>query len=92
MIIAAKSEYIYCANTTYSNLREYEEVFSLEANIINHAKCSLLRNEELDDFYACGTYVSVYGNGNNYNLYFDQYHMEIETYDKQIVNFKTERN
>ena len=85
MIIAAKSDYIEKANNAYINLRNYEEIFEMETQIIDHVKCALIRNEELDDFYIDDCLVSVYRNGNEYDLYFANYEMEIEVYEKQIV-------
>lgn len=85
MIIAAKSDYIEKANSAYINLINYEEVFEIETQVIDYVKCALLRNDELDDFYIDNYLVSVYHNGNEYDLYFANYEMEIEVYDKQIV-------
>ena len=87
-IIAAKSDYIYKANLIYANLIKHEEVFEIEAQIISHVKCSLLRNEKLDDFYISGIEVDVYQTSNGYELYFDNYHIDIQVYDKQIVGFE----
>ena len=86
-LIAVKSDYIEKANLAYSNLKEHEEIFELEAQILSYAKCCLLRNEELDDFYTYGTSVYVYQTSNGYELCFDDYQMYIEVYDKQIVDF-----
>ena len=90
-LIAVKSDYIEKANLAYSNLKEHEEIFELEAQILSYAKCCLLRNEELDDFYTYGTSVYVYQTSNGYELCFDDYQMYIEVYDKQIVDFSVRR-
>ena len=90
-LIAAKSDYIYSANTAFSNLQECEEIFELEANVISYFKCMLLRNDEIDDFYINGIYVSVYETPDGYELYFDSYEMNIDVYDKQIINFEVRR-
>lgn len=91
MMIVAKSDYIFNANNVYYNLNKHLDVFKLEANIINYAKCVLLRNEELDDFIIDNTYVDVYNNSNGYDLYFDEYILSIEVYDKQIIDLKLKK-
>ena len=50
-----------------------------------------MRNEELEDYYVYGTYVSVARNTNGYDLYFDDYHINLEVYGKQIIDYKMER-
>lgn len=86
-VILAKSDYLQSANNVYYNLQENERLFELEANVINYVKCSLLRNEEIDDFYVNGIYVETYETNNGYELCFDDYVMNIEIYDKQIIYF-----
>lgn len=90
MIIAAKSDYISKANEAYYNLRQYEEIFYKEAQIIDYVKCELLRNEDIDDFYIDGCMVSVNNTVNGYNLFFEDYKMNIEVYEKQIVGMALE--
>ena len=90
-VIAAKSDYLYKANEVFYNLQEYEDTFNYEAQILSYVKCILLRNEELDDFDINGIYVSVYDTSSGYELLFDTYTMEIEVYDKQIVDFSISR-
>ena len=90
-LIAAKSDYLYKANEVYYNLKEYENTFASEAKAISYAKCILLRNEELEDFYIDGLYVSVYQTSKGYELLFNGYVTEIEVYDKQIVDFRTKK-
>ena len=84
-LIVAKSEYIYSANSVYSSLREYVGIYKKEAYIINYLKCALLRNEDIGDFYFDDCYVDVNKNSDGYDLYFDNYVMNIEVYDKQII-------
>lgn len=91
-IVTAKTDYIIKANSVYLNLEEYEKVFRLEALIINHIKCLLVRNETLDDFMIDGVYVSVYGHNDEYDLYFHDYVISITVYEKQIVDFVIKRN
>lgn len=86
-VIAAKSDYIYSANTIYSNLRKNEETFAKEAYVLSYVKCALLRNEELDDFYINGISVAVSNISGGYNLRFSSYSMDIEVSDKQIIDF-----
>lgn len=86
-----KSDYLYTGNSVYDNLREFENIFEEEAYVISYAKCALLRNEELDDFYINGISVSVYENSSGYELYFDEFKLDIEVYDKQIIDFSIEK-
>ena len=86
-LIAAKADYVYKADSVYRRLEEFEELFAIEAQILTYAKCVLIKDDELDDFTAAGTYVSVYNDSNGYDLYFMDYIMEIDVYEKQIVNF-----
>ena len=90
-LIAAKADYIYKADTIFKKLEEYEELFEAEAQVLTYAKCSLIREDTLDDFVVSGIYVSVYNSADGYDLYFLDYIMEINVYDKQIVNFTVKR-
>lgn len=90
-MIIAKSDYIYKADLVYENLKEYEDVFRMEAIVIDRVKCMLVRNEELDDFSIQGIYVSVYHQENGYDLYFGAYHMKLVVYEKQIIDYAMER-
>ena len=87
MIVSLKSEYIYNANNVYINLREYENIFEIESKIIGYIKCYLIQNDNLEDFIIDNRYVSVYKNGNSYELYFDDYVMNIDTYERQIIDY-----
>ena len=90
-LIAAKADYVYKADTVYMKLEEFEELFETEAHILTYAKCALVKEMELDDFSAGGVYVSVYNSRNGYDLYFMNYVMEIDVYEKQIVNFSVRK-
>ena len=90
-LIAAKADYIYKADTIYKELEEFEELFETEAHVLTYAKCALMKEDSLDDFVVSGIYVSVYNSSNDYDLYFLDYLMEIDVYDKQIVNFNVKR-
>lgn len=90
-LILAKSDYIKTANTVLFNLSEYEDSFEKLANVLNYAKCTLVRNEELDDFYTNGIYVSCYSKGNSYDLYYDDYKLTIEVYDNKIIDYDLSR-
>ena len=87
-LIASKSDYIIKADQVYRNLEEYEEIFEAEAEVIDTFKCMLARNEEISDFCADGICVSVYRNGNDYELFFLDYEMSVSVYEKQIIDFK----
>lgn len=87
-----KNDYIIAGNEVYSNLKEYETVLAREAHILDYVKCVLLREETLEDFYTYGTYVFVYEVTNGYTLYFDDYRLDIEVYEKQIVSTNLERS
>lgn len=90
-LIAVKSDYISKANKAYANLAEYESTFEKEAYVLSYVKSTLLRNEKLEDFCINGVDVSVYEMSNGYQLYFDDYVMDVETYEKQIINFELRR-
>ena len=87
MIVGMKSDYILCANQVYSNIKQAELLFEQEAYVLSYAKCALLRNEELDDFNIKGINVSVYNTGNGYELCFNGHTIEIEVYDKLVIDF-----
>ena len=87
-VIAIKSDYIEKANEAYCNLEEYQHIFEKEAYVISYAKCLLLQQNDLQDFYINGIGVNVYKHSNGYELYFDNYVIDIDVYDKQIVNYK----
>lgn len=90
-VILAKSDYLYTANTAYINLKKAENTFEKEAYVISYIKCKLLRNEEIDDYMTNGVFVSVYETTNGYELYFDNYRISIEVYDKQIIDYDIEK-
>ena len=90
-LIAMKNDYIYKANNVYINLKEYEDIFEIEASVLSYAKCYLIHNDELDDFIVNGIYVNVYGSNSSYELYFYDYYMHIEVYDRQIIDYYFER-
>ncbi len=86
-LIALKADYIYKANSIYHKLEEFEDLFNKEALILNYAKCSLMKEDNLSDFYISGISVEVFDSKNGYDLYFLNYVMEIEVYEKQIIDF-----
>lgn len=90
-LILAKSDYIESANTVLFNLNEYEDSFEKLAYVLNYAKCKLIRNEELGDFYVNGIYVSCFSKGNTYDLYYDDFKLTIEVYDHQIIDYELRR-
>lgn len=90
-LILAKSDYIDSANTVLFNLNEYEDSFEMLASVLNYAKCTLIRNEELEDFYINGIYVSCYNKGDGYDLLYDDYKLTIEVYDNQIIDYDLNR-
>ena len=90
-LIAAKSDYIMKADIVYQNLQEYEEIFESEALVINHLKCLLLREEDIDDFNVEGIIVNVYNSSDGYQLFFENYVMEVSVYEKQIVSFSVKK-
>ena len=86
-LIAAKSDYIFKADQVYRNLRDFEETFESEAQVINFAKCVLIRNEELQDFNVNGISVSVYEDHDGYELHYLDYVMDLSVYEDQIIAF-----
>ena len=87
-LIALKSDYILKADQVYANLEEYQEIFEAEAEVIDVFKCLLARNEEINDFCTDGICVSVFQNGNDYELFFLDYEMSVSVYEKQIIDFR----
>lgn len=79
------------ANDIFLKLEEYQDFFYHEASILNYAKCELLRNDDLDDFYINGNHVTVNKSNDGYLLYFREYQMEIKVYDRQIISFKIDK-
>lgn len=71
----------------YDNLKEFAEAFQAEAKIINYVKCCLVSNIPLEDFTIDGISVSVYYNSSGYNLFFQNYQMEIHVYKRQIIDY-----
>ncbi len=90
-IIAAKSDYIAKADEVYHNLREFEEQFESEAQVINYAKCVLIRKEELEDFNIGGINVTVYQDHDGYVLHYLDYVMNLSVYEDQIIAFNVHR-
>lgn len=90
-LIALKSDYIISANNVYNNLIQLEDIYEKQAQVISYAKYTLLRNEELEDYVINGIYVSVYKTSSGYELCFDEYSIDIDVYDKQIVDFSVLR-
>ncbi|MDO4197739.1 MAG: hypothetical protein Q4D13_01955 [Erysipelotrichaceae bacterium] len=83
----AKADYIIKTRNALYNLQEFESSFSLEAKVIEHCKCILMQNIDLEDFYTDGVYVSVHESKDGYTLYYDKYVMELTVYEKQIIDY-----
>lgn len=90
-LIALKSDYVYKANNVYINLKEYEDIFRLQAQVLTYAKCYLIQNDGLNDFIVDGIHVDVYGDNNHYELYFDDYYMKIDVYERLIIDYSISR-
>ena len=90
-LIAAKADYIEKADRVYANLKEFEKVFEAEAAVIDAFKCMIARGDEIDDFIADGIYVEVYQTNVAYELRFLDLRMKVSVYDRQIIDFVTER-
>ena len=86
-LIAAKADYITKANEIYKRLEDFKELFEIEAAVIEYSKCALVQEVPLSDFEVDGVRVFVYNSSGGYSLYFLNYLMEIDVYEKQIVNF-----
>lgn len=69
-----------------SNLNDFHEFFLDEALIINHVKCNLLRNEDIEDFYINENYINVYKNSEGYDIYYKNRRISITVYEKMIVD------
>ena len=87
-LIFNKIDYIISANTIYNRFRQSQDSFYKQALIIEKAKCMLLQDDNLENFYVDGCFVSVYSYGNRYGLYFDNYCIEIDVYERQIISMK----
>lgn len=90
-IVTAKTDYIIKTKNTLINLKNFEESFSDETKVIWRAKCLLMQNEELDDYYVDGIYVSVYRTSSGYNLKYMGYNVDLTVYDKQIIDYTIEK-
>lgn len=90
-LIALKSDYIYKADRVYRNLQESEEVFEMEAQVLNRFKCMLLQKAEIEDFSTGSLYVEVASTNDGYRLFFADYVMNVTIYDKLIVSFNTNK-
>lgn len=87
-MILAKSDMIYKSDLALVNLNDYKDSFYYIANIINKAKCTLIQNEELDDFMIDGRIVNVYTNSEGYDLYFEKYKITLVVYDSMIIDYE----
>lgn len=86
-IILAKTDYIISSKNTLINIKEFEESFSLEAEIIWHVRCLLMQNEEPSGFYAGTVYADVHKTDSGYTVYYNGLIMNIEVYEKQITDY-----
>lgn len=90
-LVTMKSDFILSANSVYSNLKEYEKDFSIQAKVISSFKCMLLRNEEIEDYVVDGIQVNVFLNNDSAVIYFDDYVLNVDIKDKQIINYDISR-
>ena len=74
------------ANSIYKRLQLFEDLFEKESAVIEYAKCMLLQNGYIEDFYIDGINVDVYINHSSYSLNFDGYCIDIDTYDRKIIS------
>ena len=86
-IVILKSEYIYTANTVYNNLLSAQDTFALEVSVISYAKCALLNEKEFKSFNVDGYHVSIYETNDGYNLYVQDYCINIVVYERQIISY-----
>lgn len=86
-ILVSKLDYISKINNVYANLNEFIDSFADEAMIINHVKCILLQNEELDSFNVNGLDVEVYKQNDGYTLFFADKQMNIDVYDNMVIDY-----
>lgn len=81
------AEYVITANNVYISLDEFYDSFTIEAKIINEAKCIVANNDKLENFYIDEGLVSVKEGGNGYLLYFNNLVLEVETQDNMITYY-----
>ena len=86
-LVTVMAEYVTVANGTYADLEQMAESFARDAQIIEHAKCLLLRNGELSDFTAGGTAVGVFRTFDGYELHYDGMVMALSVEERQIIGF-----
>lgn len=82
------AEYVITANNVYINLGEFYDDFSIEAKIINEAKCQVANDKELTDFYIDEGLVSVYQLGSGYVLSFNGIEYKLTIEDKMITYYE----
>ena len=85
-----KTDYIIKSKTALLNLQEFQDHFSLEAKVIWHAKCILMQNEDLDNYYVDGVYVNVDNINGGYQLRYLDYIVDITVFDKMIIDYTIE--
>lgn len=86
-IILAKTDYIISSKNTLINLKEFEESFSIEAQIVWRMRCLLMQNEEPLGFYVGSVYADVHKTDNGYIVYYNGLIMNLEVYEKQITDY-----
>ena len=85
-IVFLKIDMIIGANTIYDRLKSFQDVYKKESAVIEYAKCMLLHDGYIEDFYIDGISVDVYQYHDSYSLYFDDYCIDIDTYERKIIS------
>lgn len=68
-------------------LKEYQDSFEIEALVISKAKCLLLQEKELNDFYINNELVSCIATCDGYELEYQDYLFLIETNNDCICDY-----
>ena len=82
------TNYLITANSVYSELNDFYDDFSIEALMVQKAKCVLNCDDELSDFYIDEGFVSVSNYGDEYYLDCNGIALTLVVKDRMIIDLK----
>lgn len=87
-MIMIYTNYLITANSIYSELNDFYDDFSIEAQMIQKAKCILNCDDELTDYYIDEGLVQVANYGDEYYLDCNGIELTLVVQDRMIIDLK----
>ena len=86
-LILAINNYLITTNNIEADLYNFIDDFSLEAELINKAKCVLLNEGDLDDLFLANGIAYVNKNNNDYYISYGDLNILLKVDDRIIIDY-----